>query len=157
MATVNGAALAVTVSEEQQPLAPDVTSLTIKGTGFDDSGEGTNVVTLSGGSVRYVNYDSSQQLTVFLTGPLALGPLMATVTIDGVVSSNVQVANVEADVTPEVTANTNNLADNATTLIITGANFDPAGTNSATRYSMVLRPRFRPIRSFRSWPIPTRS
>ena len=131
---VNSSTPAVTANTGA--LAANATTLVIHGSGFDtDSINGSNLVTLSSGTVQSVTANSSTQLTVTLSGALTLGALTATVTTDGVASSNVQVATVVAASTPIIDLSTNVLFNNITTLVLYGSGFEP-GTGTAPSVSL---------------------
>jgi hypothetical protein len=118
-----------------QFVAPDVQSLTFEVSDFDDSGSGTNLVTLSSGTISQVWTTATGLEVIFKPGSaLSLNALTGWVTIDGVVSSTQQVAVVAAS-TPSVDSSTDALVADAKTLVITGAGFDPAGSNSVTLYT----------------------
>ncbi len=119
-----------TITASTHHLAANAATLTIHGTGFDASGQGTNIVSLSSGTVRSVTVQSATQLTVSVAGPLSVGPLTATVVTNGVSSISRQVAAVVAGGTPTINANARNLFNNSTTLTISGTGFDPSAAGT---------------------------
>lgn len=156
------AASTPTINVNTMSLNASATTLVITGAGFDTNAGGTNVVSLSSGTVQSVTVNSATQLTVTFTGPLTAGALRATVTTDGVLSVLQQVATVISGSTPSITASTNQLTTTATTLVINGANFDTnngathqvtlsSGTvqsvavNSATQLTVTLNPNVSPL------------
>ena len=125
----------VSVANNTQRLAANATTLVIQGSGFDTGNPTQNVVTLSSGTVQSVTANTATQLTVTLASAPTVGALQATVSVDGLPSVTQQVATVVAASTPTVTASVSHLALNATTLAITGSNFDTDsadGTNVVT-------------------------
>jgi uncharacterized repeat protein (TIGR01451 family) len=115
-----------TVTSNTANLAVNATTLSIAGTNFSTTAA-SNTVVLSSGTAT-VTTATTTQLTCTLSGTLSLGSLTATVTVAGYTTSGVQVATVVA--APTVTANTANLALNATTLIIAGTNFSATAANN---------------------------
>lgn len=112
-----------TIAARSQNLAANGTTLIINGSGFDPN-TAANVVALSSGTA-VITQATATSLTVTLTGSLAPGALLATVTSDGVPSSSAQVATVVPATL--VTVNNNisgDLIPTDTTLTITGTNFD---------------------------------
>lgn len=124
------AASTPTVTQSTDNLASSSKTLVITGTGFDTSANGTNIVTLSSGSVKSVVVNSATQLTVTFQDEPALGALDAVVTVDGVASASTQVATIATPIVPSIYANTNNLFTSATEFVINGVNFVTGGGTS---------------------------
>jgi hypothetical protein len=124
------------ITFSDQPIAPNASELPVGVSGYDDSGSGTNFVVLSSGTIWQIMYDPPTGMTVTFTSgsQLSMGALTAWVIIDGVVSPSQQVALVTAPI-PTVNESTDALVADATTLVITGAGFDTAGTNSVILYA----------------------
>ena len=119
------------VTPSTASLAANATSLTINGFGFDPIAA-NDVVSLGGGVTGTVSTATANQLTVTSLVGLKFGSLTASVTVDGQDSGTaVQVATVK----PVVTANTANLAANATTLIIQGFGFSSTATADVVKFS----------------------
>lgn len=127
------AASTPTVTASTAVLPTSTVTLVITGGGFDTNPGGTNLVTLSSGTVAKVTVNSLTQLTVTLGKSPAAGPLLATVTVDGVASTQTQVATVGS--TPAVTASSALLAASAGLLTITGTGFDPVAANNTVTLS----------------------
>jgi hypothetical protein len=151
-----------TITMSTQSLAENAINVQIFGTGFNPGGGGTNVVSLSSGTVNNVFVASATELLVDFSGITAGQPLLATVTTDGVTSAQQQVATVVASATPTINTNTSSLTLDATTLVITGTGFDSSsnGTilvalnsglaesvvvNSTTQLTVTLNPATNPI------------
>jgi hypothetical protein len=95
VATVGSASPAPTIDRKTNGISVNATQLIITGTNFDASHGGSNTVWLSSGTVQSVAATSSTRLVVTLNPavhPLTPGPIMATVTVNGMTSSQVQVA-----------------------------------------------------------------
>jgi hypothetical protein len=104
--------------------------LTINGFGFDTN-QANDSVTFSGGVTGTVTGATATTLTVTgLTG-LTGGTLSVSVSVNGVSSSQVQVATV----VPVVTPSTANLLATATTLTINGFGFDTTAANNTVSFS----------------------
>lgn len=127
------AASTPTVTPATTKLPTSAATLVIAGSGFDTSPGGTNLVALSSGTVSQVTVNSPTQLTVTLGAPPSAGPLLATVTVDGVASAQTQVARVGT--TPIVTSSAAFLAANAGLLTISGTGFDPVAANNTVTLS----------------------
>lgn len=126
-----------TITASTDRLAANAAELVVRGTGFDTSGQGTNAVSLSSGTVKSVTVDSSTQLTLALEGPMTLGPLTATVNTNGVSSASQQVANVVTSGTPTINCNPGNLYRNEDTLVIYGTGFD-SNAHATTQVELSL-------------------
>jgi hypothetical protein len=120
------------ISPSTEKLATNANKLIISGTGFDTSDNGSNVVSLSSGTIELVEVVSATQLTVTLRDAPDLGPLHATVTTDGVRSSSEQVADVVAAAIPSINANQRNIFQNETKLVISGTGFDSSASGTTT-------------------------
>jgi uncharacterized delta-60 repeat protein len=120
-------------------------SLTLTGTNFDAITPGNNTVIFIPAGTGSVTASTATSLTVTSLSGLTPGALHAVVTTNGQNNgAAVQVATVIPPPAPVVTLNAANLLTNATTLTITGTNFDtftpgnntvtftPAGTGSVT-------------------------
>ena len=119
------------VTPSTASLAANATSLIINGFGFDPIAA-NDVVSLGGGVTGTVSTATANQLTVTSLVGLKFGSLTASVAVDGQDSGTaVQVATVK----PVVTANTANLAANATTLIIQGFGFSSTATADVVKFS----------------------
>ncbi len=120
----------VTVSTANR--AADATTLVINGFGFSATPE-DNTVTLSNGAVGTVTSASTTSLTVtFSTRPTTVGNMTASVTSNALSSgSAVQVATI----TPKVTAVTDNLAADTSTVIIQGFAFDSTPGNNTVVFN----------------------
>jgi hypothetical protein len=125
------------VTENSNRLAANATTLIIHGAGFDPT-PAQNAVAMPGSGANNIQVTAatSTSLTVTFTGPLAVGAVHATVTVDGHTSSLVQVATVVAASTPTVTANTSHLAANATTVVILGTGFDTTANGASNIVSL---------------------
>lgn len=126
------AAPAVTPSTTH--LAINAPSLTLTGSGFDPVAA-NNIVTFTvphGTLTGAVTQATATSLTVALSGKgLQIGDtVQAAVTTDGVTSATVPVAALTAASTPSINANTGQLANNATSLVLTGTGFDPTAAGS---------------------------
>jgi len=110
-------------------LAANAPQLVIAGTGFSTTAA-DNTVALSSGVAKVIAATATA-LTLQFTTPPTPGPLVATVTSNGLVGSATTVATVVAASTPTVTTSTAVLPTSAATLVITGSGFDtsPGGTN----------------------------
>jgi len=118
-------ATAVTVFPDVTNLASTASALVINGTGFDAAGV---QVTLSSGGAT-VSSITPTQITMQFTSVPSPGVLTAVVaSYGGTSGSPVQVANVVA---VSVAENAATLAQNAPTLVIGGAGFDPLGCTVA--------------------------
>ena len=128
VATVIPAIPVPTVTKNTNPLAANLFTLTINGTGFDATANGDNYLTFNDGAVGTVTTATATSLTVtFSTRPVTAGILTAEVCTDGVMSATpVQVA----FVTPVVTFSAASQAVNATTVTIHGFGFDPTPANN---------------------------
>ena len=119
------------VTPSTASLAANATSLVINGFGFDPIAA-NDVVSFGGGVTGTVSTATANQLTVTSLTGLKFGSLTASVAVDGQVSGTAaQVATVK----PVVTANTANLAANATTLIIQGFGFSSTATADVVKFS----------------------
>lgn len=108
------------VTSRNTRIAADETTVTINGFGFSST-PGDNTVTFTNGAIGDVTNASPTSLTVTLTTPpTSAGSLMALVTTLTVGSgSSVQVATVA----PVITSSTDDLAADATTVLINGFGF----------------------------------
>ena len=125
VALVNpGAITAPALARNTGNLPANAATLTIAGRNFDASTPGNNTVVFNNSAVGTVTAATATQLTVtFSTRPANAGPLTAIVTNgEGNSGTATQVANVIPP--PTVTPNTANISTNATTLTITGTDFD---------------------------------
>ena len=130
--TTQVATIAPTVTRNtSNPLPANTTSITLGGSGFDPNG--TNTVSLNGGTPITATNVTGTSLQVALPSTLTAGNLMVVVTTNGAASTSTQVATL----TPVVNSNTSNpLAANAGTLTIGGSGFDTVKTNdTVTLYS----------------------
>lgn len=120
-APVKVATVKPVITSSTANLAANTTTVVINGFGFSSSVE-ENLVTLSNGAVGTVTSASNTALTVtFSSQPDTVGSMTASVTSNALSSGTaVQIANV----LPVVTAVTENLAANATSLTIQGFAFD---------------------------------
>lgn len=115
------------ITENTADLAANATSLEIDGFGFSTTAA-NDVVKFNNGATGTVSTATATALTVTNLSGLIAGNLTATVTSNGVSSGTDQVQ--VANVTPVVTANTANLAANATTLVISGFGFSTTADNN---------------------------
>jgi hypothetical protein len=107
------------VTSSTANLLATATSITIDGFGFDTT-PAHNTVSFSGGVTGTVTGATATQLTVTSLTGLTGGTLSASVSVNGVSSSQVQVATV----VPVVTSSTANLLATATSMTINGFGFD---------------------------------
>lgn len=126
---VVGASSGPSVTVGTATLASNATTLIIYGNFFDTTA-GNNTVAFSPAGTGTVTAATAHQLTVTITvSGLVAGPLTVIVTTNSVTSgAAVQVATVAGG--PTVTVSTTNLADNATSLTISGNGFDPVPANN---------------------------
>ena len=132
-----------TVVQNADVISYDLPSLVILGTGFDATSTPTTTTVslqLNGSSIAHsVTVSSSTSLTVsFSTLPLpVVGNLTALVTSFGLSSgSPVVVGNVQA--IPLVTENTDTISTSATSLVITGTDFDTTSNATTTTVALTL-------------------
>jgi hypothetical protein len=111
------------------PLPANTPSITISGTGFDPNG--TNKVSLNGGTPITATNVTGTSLQVALPTTLTAGNLMVVVTTNGVASTSTQVATL----TPVVTGSQANLAAGAASLVINGFGFDTTGTHNTLTFN----------------------
>jgi hypothetical protein len=123
------AATVPTVTPSTLRLAANAPQLVINGTGFSTTAA-DNTVILSSGVAQVIAATANALMLQVATHPTA-GPLVATVTSNGLVGSATTVATVVAASTPTITASTAVLPTSTATLVITGSGFDtsPGGTN----------------------------
>jgi len=115
-------------------LQGNASSLVINGFGFDPT-PANNVVTFGGAVTGIVSSATANQLTVTNLSGLTLGSVTASVAVNGLSSGPaVQVATVAASQVL-VTANTNPLAYNATTLTIQGSGFSATAKANVVTFS----------------------
>ncbi|HSH93570.1 MAG TPA: hypothetical protein VK968_05455, partial [Roseimicrobium sp.] len=92
----------------------------------------TNIVTFNNGAVGTVTSGTATSLNISLTTlPNRVGPLLATVTADGLSSGPMQVATV----VPAVTSGSSSIGLNAATLTINGFGFDPIAANNTVTFN----------------------
>ena len=116
------------------PLARNATTVTVYGSHFD-ARKGHNSVSFDGGVTGRVMKATPTSLLIGLTrAPTNLGVLSAVVTTNGR-KSNLPVAAATIVDRPSITKSTVALADNAATLIIHGAGFDPTNRTNTVRLS----------------------
>jgi hypothetical protein len=128
---VEVAAVTPVVTASTATLPATSTTLTISGFGFDTNAA-NDVVTFSGGTTGTVTSATNTTLTVTDLAGLAVGPLLASVTVDGVSGSTpVQVATVASVITPSTAP----VPASATTLVISGFAFDPTPTHDVVTLS----------------------
>ena len=129
VATVMAAATP-TVTTSTLRLAANAPQLAIAGTGFSTTAA-DNTVALSSGVAKVIAATATSLTIQFTTAPTP-GPLVATVTSNGLTGSARTVATVVAASTPTITASTAVLPTGAATLVIAGTGFDtsPGGTNT---------------------------
>ena len=108
-------------------------TLVISGANFDPTATG-NVVTLSSGALGSISAASSTSLTIIFSTPPSLGPLSASVTSFGL-SSGTAVVVATVRVPPSVSTSSATLNSTSTTLMISGANFDPDTTGNVVTLS----------------------
>ncbi len=138
-ASMQYAMTVVSVATRTSSVAQNATILSIFGTGFDpDVSKDTITIqdtqsgTPFGGTVLSVNTAATAMVVRIPTGQLtSTGQLLATVTVDGTSLQAQQVGTVVANQHPSVTAQTTNLASNATVLKFAATGIDTAagGTN----------------------------
>jgi hypothetical protein len=122
----------VTSSGASQGLT--TTTMIINGFGFSPTASG-DAVTFGGGETGTVTSATANQLSVHITSALKLGPLTATVTVDGQVSvALVQVAIVTANPVVVTTNASNPIAATATTLTILGSGFSAIAANDTVTF-----------------------
>jgi len=120
------------VTPNTASLPANATTLIIHGFGFS----GAEAVTFSGGVTGIVSVATANTLTVTGLFGLTPGSLTATVTSNSVTSASAVVATVTHNsIQPVVTGNTNNLAANASTLMIQGLGFDSNAANDTVTFS----------------------
>ncbi len=125
---------APTVTLNAASRAQNAPTITIAGTNFSNTAANDAVV-FNLGAAGTVAAATATQLTVTLTTlPTSLGNLTANVTVAGGGTGAVQVATVVAS--PTVTANTANLAQNATTITIAGTNFSTTAANNSVVFTL---------------------
>ncbi len=131
-APVQVASVKPVVTLNDTGLAANATTLVINGVGFS-SVASENAVVFNNGAVGTVTASTATTLTAtFTTSPTAVGVLTATVTTNGQASgAAIQVANV----VPAVTANTDSLAANATSVIIDGFGFSATAANNTVVFN----------------------
>jgi hypothetical protein len=143
--TVNGvisgdpvqvATVAPVVTASTQSLPSDATSLTISGLGFD-SNAANDRVTFDDGVTGTVTGATATSLIVSLSGvdSVADGTVLdASVTVNGVsIGDPVPVASI-GTIAPSVTASTESLPADATSLTIDGLGFDPDPTKDSVKF-----------------------
>jgi|GEM_PF-641641 len=108
-------------------------TLTITGTNFSPTAANDTVV-FNDGAAGTVTAATANSLTVtFTTQPTAIGSLTANVTVFGGSSGPVQVATIA--IAPTVTINTADLAINAPTMTIAGANFSTTAASNTVAFN----------------------
>ncbi len=132
---VQVATVAPVVTSSTASLAANATSITLSGLGFDATAAHDSV-TFSNGVTGTVSSATSTSLTVTslsgLSSLTAGTALDASVTVDGVSSgSPVQVATVA----PVVSSSTASLAANATSITISGTDFDATAAHDSVTFS----------------------
>jgi preprotein translocase subunit YajC len=115
-----------TVTSSTTALAAGTTTLTIAGFGFDSTIT-NNSLSFNNGAVGIITAATSTSLSItFAALPNIAGPLNAVVTTSLFSSAATAVATVSPVVTPTI----NSISASATTLTITGSNFDPTAANN---------------------------
>lgn len=120
------------ITSSTTDLAANASTVVINGFGFSSTPE-DNLVTLSNGAVGTVTSASNTTLTVtFSSKPDTVGSITASVTSNALSSgSAVQIGNV----LPVVTAVTDNLAANATSITIQGYAFDTTAADNTVVFN----------------------
>lgn len=123
------------VTASTSSVANSAPTIRITGAGFDPSALG-NTVAFNLGAAGTVTEATGTSLTVtYSTLPTSLGNLMAVVTSYGVTSGGaVQVATVVA--APTVTAHATQLANNAPSISISGAGFNPTASGNSVAFNL---------------------
>jgi hypothetical protein len=123
----------VTPNTASIPASP--TTLEIDGFGFDSTAA-NNAVVFNDGAVGTIIAATSTTLDVsFTTEPTTSGSLTAVVTTDSESSgSPVQVATISV-ASPTITPNTTSIPANASSLVISGSNFDTTAANNTVTFN----------------------
>ena len=127
VATIASSTSGPTITTSNQQISANPTRIIISGTNFDPNG--SNVLSLSQGTVVSLTADSTTQLTAIVDGITNPGALNASVVVNGVSSAAVQVAKVIAS-GPDIQFSIGNLSPTASHLIISGANFSTTSSNN---------------------------
>ena len=126
-----GIQIATVTPGVNQSTAAATSPLSITGAGFDPTASNNRVtfsdgVTVSG-SITVGGSNTSLSVPITIPATATAGPLMATVTTDGVSYTATQVGTI----TPVITGPNSNVAASASTITITGHYFDPTANNNS--------------------------
>ena len=119
------------IASNSAGLAANAASITVDGFGFDPT-PGNNTVTFTDGAVGTISAATATALTItFTTKPTTVGALNATITSDS--ESNGASVPV-ATVVPAVTANAADLPATATSMTISGVDFDSVASHNTVSF-----------------------